>query len=163
MPRHAHPEADRTSCPHRTGKLPTLAATRTAGFTLIELMIVVAIVGILAAIAYPSYASYVQKSHRVDAQGVLLEAAQFMERHFTVNNTYLLADGSNNTLPSSLTSRVSTRYTVTVSAQSATSYTLQAAPTTLQAAEPCQTLRVLSTGLKTSGAATATTDTKNCW
>ena len=46
------------------------------GFTLIELMIVVAIVGILSAIAYPSYAEYIRKGHRADARAGLLQAQQ---------------------------------------------------------------------------------------
>jgi type IV pilus assembly protein PilE len=147
-------------------KLSRQRSTTHSGFTLIELMIVVAIVGILAAIAYPSYASYVLRSHRVDAQGVLLEAAQYMERHFTLNNTYLLANGNNNSLPSSLTGRVSARYEVDIEdPQSATSYILYAKPKsgTSQANEACQTLRIWSTGLKTSGDADADSDSKSCW
>jgi len=58
------------------------------GFTLIELMIVVAIVGILAAIAYPSYQEFVARSKRADAQGALLSLASAMERAFTENNSY---------------------------------------------------------------------------
>ncbi|MFI3186333.1 MAG: prepilin-type N-terminal cleavage/methylation domain-containing protein, partial [Methylococcaceae bacterium] len=54
-----------------------------AGFTLIELMVTVAIVGILAAIAYPSYQDSVRKSRRADASGALLGLANAMERHFT--------------------------------------------------------------------------------
>ncbi|MCD9029784.1 type IV pilin protein [Luteimonas sp. BDR2-5] len=59
-----------------------------AGFTLIELMIVVAIVAILAAIAYPSYQEHVRKSRRAQAKADLLEYAQMAERHHTVNNSY---------------------------------------------------------------------------
>ena len=60
-----------------------------AGFTLIELMIVVAVVAILAAIAVPSYQEQVRKSRRAQAKADLVEYAQMAERFFTVNNTYV--------------------------------------------------------------------------
>lgn len=59
-----------------------------SGFTLIELLVVIAIVAILAAIAYPSYRTQVTKTRRADAQAVLMQAAQFMERTYTENGTY---------------------------------------------------------------------------
>ncbi|WP_323847382.1 type IV pilin protein [Microbulbifer magnicolonia] len=62
------------------------------GFTLIELMIVVAIVAILAGIAWPSYQEHVRSAKRADAQGALMGLAQAMERHFTQNGTYIGAD-----------------------------------------------------------------------
>lgn len=65
------------------------------GFTLIELMVTVAIVGILASIALPAYSSYVARARRADARGQLLQAAQFMQRFYAANDQYSVSrDGS---------------------------------------------------------------------
>lgn len=61
---------------------------RIQGFTLIEIMVVVAVIAILAAIAYPSYQQSVAKTRRSAAQGCLVEMAQFMERFYTTNMRY---------------------------------------------------------------------------
>ena len=61
------------------------------GFTLIELMIVVAIVGVLSAIAFPSYDSYMKKSRRADAKVGLTKLADKQERFYLQNNTYTTA------------------------------------------------------------------------
>jgi type IV pilus assembly protein PilE len=60
-----------------------------SGFTLIELMIVLVIVGILAAIAYPSFQRYIIRSKRTQAQAALLQLMQQQERYYSQNNTYL--------------------------------------------------------------------------
>ena len=67
---------------------------RGAGFTLTELMITVAIVGILASIAYPSYQDSVRKSRRGDAKAALMENAGFMERYYSTNFRYTATAGT---------------------------------------------------------------------
>lgn len=59
------------------------------GFTLIELMITLVIVAVLAAIALPSYTSYIARARRADARGQLVQAAQFMQRFYAANDSFL--------------------------------------------------------------------------
>ncbi|MCG2581439.1 MAG: prepilin-type N-terminal cleavage/methylation domain-containing protein [Marinobacter sp.] len=73
------------------------------GFTLIELMIVVAIIGIIAAIAYPSYQEQVKSTRRADAQGALMSFGNAMERYYTQNGEYLGAAGDGSPINSTLT------------------------------------------------------------
>jgi type IV pilus assembly protein PilE len=63
-------------------------ARRQPGFTLIELVIAMVIASILAAIAIPSYTSYIMRSRRTEAKSALLNMASLEERYFSTNNTY---------------------------------------------------------------------------
>ena len=93
------------------------------GFTLIELMIVVAVIAILAAIAYPSYQDSVRKSRRADAKAVVLNAAQILERCYTQNNVYTGCTGlpteSEHKYYKITTTLEASKFTVTAEAQNA--------------------------------------------
>ncbi len=119
-----------------------------AGFTLIELMIAVAIVGILSAIAYPSYTSYVQRAARGEAKGELTELSQFMERTYTENGTYT-PGGINPALPYIQSPKTGTaKYAMSISASGTNTYTLQAHPVGTMAGDPCGDLTLDNTGAK---------------
>jgi type IV pilus assembly protein PilE len=135
------------------------------GFTLIELMVTVAIIGILAGIAYPGYQDSVMKSRRADAKGALLGLANAMERHFTQKNTYLGAGTTDGNTGSptifSATSPVdggTPSYNLTINAVTASSYTLNAAPTGAQTNDKCGTLSLTQTGARGISTALAVTD-----
>jgi type IV pilus assembly protein PilE len=127
-----------------------------SGFSLIELLVAMGVVGILAAIAVPAYSGYAQQSRRTDATRALSTARQVLERCYTLNYSYSTG------CPALATSSPNGYYAIGFSAgPTATTYTLQATAQGIQAKDTaCVTFKIDNTGLQTStGTATALT----CW
>lgn len=133
------------------------AETHVRGFTLVELMIVVAIMAILVTIAYPSYKQHMMKARRADAEGALLGFANAMERYFTEKGTYTgAAAGGASTgapastvYPSQAPLDSSTKYyNLTINAATATTYTLRATPIAGSAQDGDGFLQVDQTGTR---------------
>ena len=123
------------------------------GFTLVELMITVAVVGLLAAIAIPSYTNYVKKTRRSMAAACLQENAQFLERWYTSKMTYVDATAQ------VCATEIQPFYDVAINVTGARTYTATATPKGAQAGETCGTLTLDDKGARTASGGT----TSKCW
>jgi type IV pilus assembly protein PilE len=129
------------------------------GFTLVELVITVAVVGILAAVAMPSYQSHVAASRRADAKSALLGAAQALERFYTERSTYAgAALGSGGIYPSASSQGY---YTLTIVSQDANGFSLRATRAGAQVGDKCGNYTYDQAGTK--GVAMATYAVAQCW
>jgi len=139
------------------------------GITLIELMIVVAIIGLLSVIAYPAYDNYVKRSKRVTAEGDLYAFRNAMQRYFSENNSYVGSNGAAigtdadpiaALFPSqSPIDGGAAAYDLSVTVDTAQSFTLTATAVGSQADDECGNLSLSSTNVR--GVTSSTVE--NCW
>lgn len=125
------------------------------GFTLIELLIAVAIIGLLAGIAYPGYAGHVKKVYRAEIVALLTEQAQYLERFYARNGTFIDASG---------VSTGNDRYRITA-ALNPQDYRLVATPTvdSGMAGDPCGDFSLTSSGARANPGAAPAMSRKTCW
>jgi type IV pilus assembly protein PilE len=136
---------------------------RVRGFTLLELMIVLVIIAILAAIAIPAYNRYAFRAHRVDGQELLLRVATAQERYYSTNNAYgSLADvGYNNPLSEKGYYTASVAFPAGSASQA---FVATATPVGGQAQDVCGPLTIDNAGNKTPGPASASSNSNgSCW
>ncbi|SIQ38936.1 type IV pilin protein [Marinobacterium stanieri] len=133
---------------------------RSKGFTLVEIMVAVAIVGIMAAIALPAYFQYVTDARRSDGRANLLQLAQFMERYYTANGRYVDAAGNAPALPFIEAPRdgADKFYDLALGVITAQTYTLTATPKNALAGDACGTLTLNQAGVRGAGG-----NIDECW
>lgn len=154
------------------------SCTRSGGFTLIELMIVIAVLGIIGALAYPTYLEQVRKARRSDAQSALLSVAQALERCYTEFGGYdeekcgaITVDAKNNKqLASDYTSTTNDHYEISATTLTSTTFTLKATPKGDQLNDRCGYLTYTHAGKKGvekdvdgDGTAGDDDDVATCW
>lgn len=134
--------------------------SKSAGVTLIELIVVVAIVALLASVAVPSYRQYLLRTHRAEAMSALMQLAAAQEKFYLQNNTYAVNNLLDDAPPAGLGLSATTEngyYAIAIGAADAAGYTATATAAGSQAADTrCATFTITQAGTKTA-------TSNDCW
>ncbi len=136
------------------------------GFTLIEVMIVVVVIGVLAAVALPTYREYIRRGNRAEARTGLLQAAHWLERVATARGSYLKTSEVEPSFPAVLKSVPSRSYAISLEGtdESGAGYTLKAIPQNGQAGDKCGGFTLTQTGIRALSSPAASAElTAQCW
>ena len=138
------------------------------GLTLIELMIVVVIIGVIAAIALPSYQNYIEKSRRADATTTILKIAAEQEKYYLQNNRYATTAQMAAKMNSSVTTSIDTQsghYNATLASADVTrDYTITATAIGAQLNDKkCRNFTYTQSGIRGATSSTSTASTDDCW
>lgn len=137
--------------------------TTNGGFTLIELMITIAIMAIIITVALPSYQEYVAKTRRGEAISALMEGAQFLERYYSANGTYLSGGALPNGFPARTPANGAAMYTIAVQgAPTQSAFTLRATRAGSMAGDDCGNFEITQTGQVQTQARAASRTEQQC-
>lgn len=143
---------------------PASGRSSPAGFTLIEILMVLVIMGLLAALALPGYTRHVQRGNRAEAMAAMMEAQHFMERYYSANGRYNSSAGSLPVLPARLQdvpTATAARYRLSVGSATVNAYVLQAEPVGTMAGDMCGSFTLNQAGQR--GLADSTASVAECW
>lgn len=137
---------------------------KSKGFSLMELMVALAISGVLLAIAVPAYQSYAQSSRRAVAASCLVELTQFMERVYTTSMSYNINNNADTVLPDTQCQQTLAEfYAFSLDAEAQT-FTLSAAPKGGQSSDSaCGTLTIDQAGTRTAAGSSTAATVRECW